>query len=305
MSTLFNTSTGSSADLGHYKNTVVSNPYAAPAVQISAATIAGVHSTRITYQGRVICLTQQLAQFYGCDQEHILDNHRKNSERFEEGKHFVRIDGDAFRAFKDGLPEIIREPLKFAPKAILWTEMGAARHAKMLTTDRAWDVFEQLEEAYFRQAGQPSAPTIDSHEGALLALQQLATQQLALIQENKRTAAELALAAPKAEFVDRYVQPGTGSMGLRQVCKVLGAKQNEFTDFLLQRGLMYRTTPQGPLTPRAEHMHSGRFEAKTGTAEHGETSHAYVHYKFSTKGVTWIAGLWAQHKAKLACMEVA
>lgn len=26
---------------------------------------------------------------------------------------------------------------------------------------------------------------------------------------------QLALAAPKAEFVDRYVQPGTGSMGLR------------------------------------------------------------------------------------------
>ena len=67
-----------------------------------------------------------------------------------------------------------------------------------------------------------------------------------------------------------------------------------------QRGLMYRTTPQGPLTPRAEHMHASRFEAKTGTAEHGDTSHAYVHYKFSPKGVTWIAGLWGQHKAKLA-----
>ena len=159
-------------------------------------------------------------------------------------------------------------------------------------------VFDRM--TALEQTNQPSAPTLDSHEGALLALQRLATQQLALIQENKRTAAELALATPKAEFVDRYVQPGTGSMGLRQVCKVLGAKQNEFTDFLLQRGLMYRTTPQGPLTPRAEHMHASRFEAKTGTAEHGDTSHAYVHYKFSPKGVTWIAGLWGQHKAKLA-----
>lgn len=147
---------------------------------------------------------------------------------------------------------------------------------------------------------QPSAPTIDSHEGALLALQQLTAQQLALIQENKRTAAELALAAPKVEFVERYVQPGTGSMGLRNVCKLLGAKQNEFTDFLLARGLMYRTTPVSPLTPKAEHIHNGRFEAKTGTAEHGETSHAYVHYKFTPKGVEWIAGLWGQHKARLA-----
>ncbi|UUE94452.1 phage antirepressor KilAC domain-containing protein [Comamonas thiooxydans] len=112
--------------------------------------------------------------------------------------------------------------------------------------------------------------------------------------------AQLALAAPKVEFVERYVQPGTGSMGVREVCKVLGAKLNEFTDFLLKRGLMYRTTPKSPLTPRAEHMHNGRFEAKTGTAEHGETSHAFVHYKFTPKGVEWIAGLWGSHRARLA-----
>lgn len=127
-------------------------------------TIAGVQSARITYKGRPICTTQQLAQFYGCDPEHILDNHRKNPDRFEEGKHFVRIDGDAFREFKEGLPENIREPMKFAPKAILWTELGAARHAKMLTTDKAWDVYEEMEEAYFQRKeaavlDQPAKPT--------------------------------------------------------------------------------------------------------------------------------------------------
>jgi len=124
--------------------------------------------------------------------------------------------------------------------------------------------------------------------------------KLAMASEQARIEAEarLALVAPKAEFVDRYVQPGTGSMGVREVCKLLGAKLNAFTDFLLKRGLMYRTTPQGPLTPRAEHMHNGRFEAKTGTAEHGETSHAFVHYKFTAKGVEWIAGLWCQHQVR-------
>lgn len=34
---------------------------------------------------------------------------------------------------------------------ILWTERGAARHAKMLETDQAWDVFEKLEDCYFSQ----------------------------------------------------------------------------------------------------------------------------------------------------------
>ncbi|EPA3167126.1 hypothetical protein ACQ26G_004309 [Yersinia enterocolitica] len=34
---------------------------------------------------------------------------------------------------------------------ILWTERGAARHAKMLETDQAWELFEKLEDCYFNQ----------------------------------------------------------------------------------------------------------------------------------------------------------
>lgn len=143
---------------------------------------------------------------------------------------------------------------------------------------------------------------LESKQASPAQLTRMDILKLAMASEQARIEAEaqLALAAPKVEFVDRYVQPGTGSMGVREVCKVLGAKLNDFTDFLLKRGLMYRTTPQGPLTPRAEHMHNGRFEAKTGTAEHGETSHAFVHYKFTPKGVEWVAGLWGSHKARLA-----
>ena len=143
---------------------------------------------------------------------------------------------------------------------------------------------------------------LEAQQPAPAQLTRMDILKLAMASEQARIEAEaqLALAAPKVEFVERYVQPGTGSMGVREVCKVLGAKLNEFTDFLLKRGLMYRTTPKSPLTPRAEHMHNGRFEAKTGTAEHGETSHAFVHYKFTPKGVEWIAGLWGSHRARLA-----
>jgi len=122
----------------------------------------------------------------------------------------------------------------------------------------------------------------------------LAAEQAEVLE---RQQAQLALAAPKAEFVDRYVQAEAGSMGLRQVCKLLGTKETEFTAFLLARGLMYRPSERGPLTPRAEHIHYGRFKAKTGTAGHGDSSRAYVYFKFTAKGVEWIAGLWGQHKA--------
>ena len=42
--------------------------------------------------------------------------------------------------------------LQISPKTrhlYLWTKQGAARHSKMLGTERAWDVFDELEESYF------------------------------------------------------------------------------------------------------------------------------------------------------------
>lgn len=139
-------------------------------------TIAGVKSPRITYKGRSVCTTQQLAQFYGCTEKIIGDNHANNRDRFEEGKHFVKLDGVALQAFKEQ-PEIIGLVAKRAAHLILWTELGAARHAKMLTTDKAWDVFEEMEESYFskEQVPLPSdvarvAPLRDQVDAGILLL---------------------------------------------------------------------------------------------------------------------------------------
>lgn len=117
--------------------------------------IAGVTSAIVTYKDRPVCTTQQLAQFYGCDPENIRDNHRKNADRFEEGKHFVKLEGDALRAFKTDIPEISRYVPERTARIILWTERGAARHAKMLTTDKAWEVFEEMEDTYFSTTERP------------------------------------------------------------------------------------------------------------------------------------------------------
>lgn len=41
--------------------------------------------------------------------------------------------------------------IKFASVLFLWTERGVARHAKILDTDEAWEVYELLEETYFKK----------------------------------------------------------------------------------------------------------------------------------------------------------
>lgn len=113
-------------------------------------TIAGVETQRITFKDQPVCTTQQLAQFYGCADRNLTDNYQRNSDRFEEGKHFVKLDGEALRAFKAHYPADSGVVAERAPHLLLWTELGAARHAKMLTTDKAWEVFEEMEGAYFR-----------------------------------------------------------------------------------------------------------------------------------------------------------
>ena len=107
---------------------------------------------------------------------------------------------------------------------------------------------------------------------------------------------QLALAAPKVAFVDRYVAATSGEKGFREVCKLLGANELEFSEFLARAKIMYRLA--GKMTPHAEHLAAGRFKVKTGTAPRNE--HAYAQAKFTPKGVEWIAGLWGQHKASLA-----
>ncbi|MGL5489200.1 MAG: phage antirepressor KilAC domain-containing protein, partial [Shewanella sp.] len=107
---------------------------------------------------------------------------------------------------------------------------------------------------------------------------------------------QLAMAAPKVEFVDKYVA-ATGNLGFRQVAKLLKVKEPELRDFLIDNRIMYRLA--GVLTPYAEHIAAGRFEVKAGVADHGDSSHAYSQAKITPKGVEWLAGELAKNNVRV------
>lgn len=111
----------------------------------------------IIYAGRPVVTTALLARLYGASAKNISDNYLNHSARFEAGKHLFKLEGADLRAFKDR-PDNIGSVEKNARSLILWTERGAARHAKILDTDKAWDVFEKLEDCYFNMAEQRTAP---------------------------------------------------------------------------------------------------------------------------------------------------
>lgn len=109
--------------------------------------------------------------------------------------------------------------------------------------------------------------------------------------EVEKQAEQLAIAAPKVAFVDRYVT-STGNKGFRQVAKLLKAKENSFRAFLSVNKILYQLG--GEWVPYQNHIDAGRFEVSTGTAN----EHAYNTARFTPKGVEWIAGLWAVHNLK-------
>lgn len=100
--------------------------------------------------------------------------------------------------------------------------------------------------------------------------------------------AALALAAPKVEMVDRYMD-ATGTQTFRQVAKLLQAKEPAFRAFLAARQIMYQIG--GTWTPYAEHLDAGRFVVKVGSADNG---HAFSAARFTPKGVAWVSALWAE-----------
>ncbi|WP_199851391.1 ORF6N domain-containing protein, partial [Escherichia coli] len=131
-----------------------------------------------------VITTELLAKLYGTDVDNIKQNYSRNANRFIEGKHFFKVAGDELKTLRVTLShsQNLRvtlsnsqnvQPslrgLQISPKArslILWTERGAARHAKMLETDQAWDVFERLEDCYFSQNTQTAATVTVSPNNA-------------------------------------------------------------------------------------------------------------------------------------------
>ncbi|EAQ6132104.1 ORF6N domain-containing protein [Salmonella enterica] len=119
----------------------------------------------ISHDSIPVVTTELLANLYDTDVDNIKKNFSRNALRFTEGKHYFKLTGDELRSFKH---KVTNCPLvKIAGNVrhlMLWTERGAARHAKMLETDQAWEVFEKLEDCYFSQKEKSPAHPIHRYQ---------------------------------------------------------------------------------------------------------------------------------------------
>lgn len=114
---------------------------------------------QVEFNNELILTTEQLAEFYGTTTNRIKENFSRNQDKFIEQKHYYLLEGKQLKEFKN---QVAKSDLVAARSShlYLWTKRGASRHSKMLGTDRAWDMFDELEENYFspQQALLPQTP---------------------------------------------------------------------------------------------------------------------------------------------------
>ncbi len=118
--------------------------------QISLTSPVSPSFPPLAFHGVPVLTTEMLAQAYEVEPHQIRQNFKNNRERFVEGKHFFTVTHGELRDFRLQVESFYSQISPKVRSLTLWTERGAARNAKMLNSDRAWDVFELLEETFFR-----------------------------------------------------------------------------------------------------------------------------------------------------------
>lgn len=103
----------------------------------------------IENQGQRVLLTNQIAEIYGTDNQVITNNFNRNKDRYIEGKDYFALSGQDKNEFIN-LTQFDLGSIKNARTLYLWTEHGALLHAKSLGTDKAWEVYGELVDTYFR-----------------------------------------------------------------------------------------------------------------------------------------------------------
>lgn len=226
----------------------------------------------IEHENQRVLLTSQLAESYGTTSKVISNNFNNNKEHYQDGKHFFILQGEEKRRFISNCPKI-EDGLKNAKTVYLWTERGAFLHAKSLNTDQAWEVYDSLVEHYFQsQQAKPNMLPANYKEALL--------QLVAQVEANERLELENKELRPKGAYFDDLVDRNLLT-NFRDTAKELKLRQNDFINYLLEDGYIYRDQ-RNKLKPYSEYVNKGLFELKEFTSRYSD--HADVQTMITPKG---------------------
>lgn len=187
----------------------------------------------IEYGYRRVLLTAQLAEQYGTTGDRVKKNYNNNKERYKERVDYVCLQGEELRTFKCEVPNLdLAENIN---KLYLWYEHGALLHAKSLGTDRAWEVYGELVDTYFK-ARQALFP--QDYPAALRALADEAEKRMQLQWENAQQKQIIGGLKPKADYLDMILN-SKALVTITQIAKDYGMSGQAINRKLHELGIQY------------------------------------------------------------------
>lgn len=241
-------------------------------------TVANMKVAVVEYNNERVLTTEQVSDGFECESKQIKQNYNNNKERFVEGKHFYKLEGEELRDFKHRV-ENFDLVGKNANILYLWTKRGVARHSKMLGTDRAWEMFDCLEENYFN----PKQSALPDFTNPVIAARAWADE----VEKKQLAEAQVKELQPKADFYDAVADSET-LFSMADTAKVLdmGIGRNKLFRFLRDKGIL-----QSDNIPYQRMVDAGYFKVVEGKYDVNEnvvvTKTTYV----KQKGIDYIRKL--------------
>ena len=193
----------------------------------------------VKFNEEVVITTKMLAEVYECEDGNITWNFNHNKDKFIEGKHYYKVEGEELKNLR-----VCFSHLQISPKTrtlYLWTKRGASRHCKMLGTDKAWEMFDTLEENYFNPK-----PQLTKHDQAILNIINSRTdlEKALAIKDFEKVVTEplkdeIKVLKPKAHYTDIILQ-NKGLIKVTSIAKDYGMSAQEFNKLLCDFKIQYR-----------------------------------------------------------------
>ncbi len=257
--------------------------------------------TDIRLEDEKVITTDLLALFYETEPRRITENFNRNIERYTEGVHYHKLEAQALKDLKS---EHAQSVFLNIPKNInvlyLWTKRGTARHAKILGTDKAWDVFDELEEHYFES--NPNMLRIDLSKNQPEVLQLAANLSKQVSEQNVMLEKQKPLVMIANDFL---TVPDSLKLG-EQVAKELGYGKITLFRILREEKVLFYSRQGGQKInlPYRHHEIAGRFVVKNRTIEVAREDGSVkkinrTQVYFTPKGEAYVCAVLERRKARL------
>ena len=265
-------------------------------------TIANANVEIVEFNNERVLTTEQLAEVYECDTTNIKKNFNANKDRFIEGKHYFKLEGEDLRAFKN---EVTESDLvgKNASVLYLWTRRGASRHCKMLGTDNAWEMFDCLEENYFnpKQDNLPSYQIADPIERAEAWIVEEKERQrlLTTTKQQEQVIGEL---KPKADYTDTILD-NDSTVPITNIAKDYGLSGQAMNDILHELGIIYKLNGQWLLYSKYQSKSYTHSKTIPIYNKYGELVRTKMNTEWTQKGRLFLYHILKEKKNLLPLIE--